>query len=250
MTRPGTSRAGAGALLPDADVRFSQRADDSADPRYSGYMIARLAGTLEALDRGSILVNPAFGCGQGQVCYEVLVPAYLLEELRPRLGQPVRIHTIQYLESQGQGASFVPRLIGFTHTRDRELFELFTTVKGLGTRKALKAMTVPPAQIARWIAGADGGALTKLPGVGKRLADTIVAELRGKVDSYLSAEELGELESKPVSHLPPAAIEAIEAMIALGETRPEAERRVLRAIETGVEALTPDQILAAAFGAG
>ena len=219
-------------------------------------MISRLTGKLESLEAAAAhLASP-----DGSFAREVLIPAYVAPSLAPKLGQPVTLITLEYLEGQGQGTSFIPRLIGFQSARDRDFFELFTTVKGIGNRKALRAMAIEPAQIARAIAERNAAALVKLPEIGKRLAETIIAELSGKVEAYLSERELETLEIKSSAvfttpRLGPVAEEAVTALVALGETRGEAERRVAlvmeRASRTGkAAAATSDELIAAVFAAG
>ncbi len=143
-------------------------------------MIARLAGTLLELDRGRLLL-----AADEAVTYEVLIPAYLSETLTPRLGETVLLETIHYLEQQGQGTAFIPRLLGFGSLKEKAFFETFTGVKGLGMKRALRALAMPPGMVARMIAEADARALTRLPEIGKKLADTIVLELKDSVDEFL-----------------------------------------------------------------
>src|SRR5712671_6350629 len=90
-----------------------------------------------------------------------------------------------YLEGQGQGTSFVPRVLGFATPREREFFELFTTVKGLGNKRALRALAREPVEIAGAIAEKNTRALQELPEIGKRLAETVIAELTGKVEKFV-----------------------------------------------------------------
>lgn len=61
------------------------------------------------------------------------------------------------------GEGSLPRLIGFEAARDRQFFELFTTVKGIGNRKALKAMAIEPAAIAALIVAKDAKARPNYP---------------------------------------------------------------------------------------
>jgi Holliday junction DNA helicase RuvA len=194
-------------------------------------MITRLTGVLEQVEGNTGTLAPT----GGGIAYEVLVPTYLAAKLSGRVGQSVTVLTLQYLEGQNQGSSFIPRLIAFASDKDRDFFELFTTVKGIGNRKALRALAVEPAAVARAVAARDVKALTQLPEIGKRMAETIIAELSGKVEAYLSVEELGELEVKSGGALPALTIgdvaseEAVLALMALGETRADAEEMVLRA---------------------
>jgi Holliday junction resolvasome RuvABC DNA-binding subunit len=112
-------------------------------------------------------------------------------------------------------------------------------------------MAVEPAAIARAIATKNVKALVELPEIGKRMAETIIAELNGKVDVFLAASEIEQLdraaESKPIAR-GTAEEEAIEALIALGEQRPEAERKIAKvAARLGAKATT-DQLVAGVFG--
>lgn len=214
-------------------------------------MICRITGTITSVEPPAIVLEIE---GQG-LSYEILTPAYLAAQLANQVGQRITLITIQYLESQGQGSSFIPRLIGFQHASDRRFFEVFITVKGIGNRKALRAMAIEPARIARAIASRDAAALKELPEIGKRLADTIVAELTGKVDAFLSSSEIESLDAaiKPARALASGPHEeAIEILVALGETREQADRRVSlalsRAAVKGHQEPTAAQLVDMVFG--
>jgi holliday junction DNA helicase RuvA len=205
-------------------------------------MICRITGRLEGVEGLAALV----ALSGGEIVREVLVPAYLAPGLTGRIGQTVTLHTREYLESHNQGASFVPRLVGFERVADREFFELLTTVKGIGNRKALRALAEEPRVIARAIASRDARALQRLPEIGKRLAETVIAELVGKVDEFVGDE--GPIrETPPAGPLGSAAEEAIAALITLGEARQVAEVRVRRAVDRG-GATSAEALVAAALG--
>ncbi|MBM4109230.1 MAG: hypothetical protein FJ255_10550 [Phycisphaerae bacterium] len=208
-------------------------------------MITRLSGTLEQVREGvAEVAQPALG-----VVRQVLLPAYLGPRLIARLGEPVTLHTLEYLDSPNQGASFVPRLVGFAHPAEREFFEVFTTVKGIGTRKALRALAVEPGEIARAIQSRDVRALQELPEIGKRLAETIVAELHGKVDRFALPGPEVRVDLKPVR--PPRdgfEEEAVAALIALGEAKSDAERMV-SAVSPRSGASTAQELVAAVYAA-
>lgn len=213
-----------------------------------GVMITRIAGTLVSVDARGAVIQPE---GTG-LAYEVMLPAYLADRLAAEVGRRVVLHTLAYLEAQGQGTSFVPRLIGFESRDDRRFFEVFTTVKGMGNKRALRALAVPPGEVAAMVVSKDANGLQQLPEIGKRVADTVIVELSGKLDAFVNADMLerraGSL-AEPSIGVSPAAAEAVQALIALGETRDSAERLVERAVRRSNGTLTTsDQILAAAFG--
>lgn len=218
-------------------------------------MLARITGLLERLENNVAVIAPTQAPTDGvaglhcPMAFEVLVPAFIAESLAARLGEVVTLHTLQHLEPVGQGSAFVPRLIGFSSLEERRFFELFTTVKGVGTRKALKAMSAPIGEIAAAVSERDTRALQRLPEIGKRLAETMVAELHGKVEAFLglgvpparggaSPEEgaAGEAEQQ-----------AVAALVRLGQSRSEAEVLVRRVRVANPGRRTPDEILAAAF---
>lgn len=221
---------------------------------YPPPMICRITGILEHVDGLALRIAPA----GSPFAYEVLAPAFLAERLKAQVGKSVTLTTFEYLESQGQGTSFVPRLIGFQATSERDFFELFTTVKGIGNKKALRAMSLEPAAIARAIVAKDAKALTQLPEIGKRMAETVIAELHGKVDGFLSATEVEDLnaaaEGKPTpGQADPILEEAVEALIALGEARTDAQAMVTkattRARREGRDLTTATSVIEAVFGA-
>ncbi len=179
-------------------------------------MIARISGTLLSVDHGTAELTV------GQFVYEVSVPGYDIPALSMQIGADVGFFTIHYLEGQGQGSSFAPRLIGFQSKSDREFFELFTTVKGIGNRKALRAMQTTPSRIAEAIVNQDPKFLATLPEIGKRTAESIVVELKGKVDDFLSStrpSSCGFPDSAPPSAAHALAEDAVLVLLQLGEAR-------------------------------
>ena len=151
-------------------------------------MIARIEGILENILAGRALVRVGDG-----VVYELLVPAFTAARLGGSLGQRVSLYTLHFIEAQAQGATMLPRLAGFASYDDRRFFELFTTTKGIGYRKALRAMTLATHQIAQAIADRDVKLLQSLPEIGKRTAETLVVSLRDKVGAFTTPSAAGSI---------------------------------------------------------
>ena len=78
----------------------------------------------------------------------------------------------------------MPRLIGFLSPIDREFFDIFCSVDGVGVRKALRAMVRPVRELARTIQDQDVKMLATYPGIGEAMAERIVAKLRRKVGKF------------------------------------------------------------------
>ena len=233
-------------------------------------MICQISGILAAVDdTNAILDQPLLGQAR-----QVLLPTYLAQELATQVGKPIKLHTFEYLEAQGQGTSFLPRLIGFAAPNERRFFEVFTRVKGLGNRKALRAMILTPAQIAGLIASRNVSGLQKMPGIGKRLAETIIAELSGKIEGFVDPGILADsahagaafepktnFASLAQRNLSPeharAASEALDVLMTLGQTQAEAQRSIQRVLQAHLtdsptnapdESLSSESLVAMVFG--
>jgi holliday junction DNA helicase RuvA len=201
-------------------------------------MIAKVTGRLEHVAAGSALVDVGAG-----VSYEVLVAAADVERLARRCGQEVALHTIHYLEGDMSRGAAVPRLIGFLSESDRDFFRIFTTVKGIGARKALRALVRSPGEVAAAIGAKDVKYLKALPEIGPRTAERIVAELHGKLDEFAgeAAAAISEVE------LPEAGAEAVAVLVQLGERRADATALVERVLAVAPDAETPEEIIQHAY---
>jgi len=200
-------------------------------------MIARITGRLEEVRGGSALVDAGAG-----LWYEVLLPASEAERLSRRVGQDVVLHTIHYLEGDPARGNLQPRLVGFATESDRDFFRLFTTVKGVGVRRALRALVRPPAEVAAAIANKDARFLVALPEVGKRTAEQIIAELSGRVDEFA-----GRALPEGAAELSAAAGEALAVLVQLGERRADAADLVARVLAVAPELDSPEAIIQQAY---
>lgn len=211
-------------------------------------MIATVKGNLAAIGKASAHVELPIG-----LTLEVLLPAFLVEHFRAYIGSDISLVTFCYFEGQGQGSSFLPRILGFRSIKEREFFELFTTVSGIGYRKAMRAMAQEPSVIANAIAMRDSKALKALPEIGQKMSELIITELHDKVLPYMDGSvptvtiRGAGLSMSPAMKLPPAAEDAVGALCALGETRADAERRVSKAMELKPGAQSADELIALVF---
>ena len=190
-------------------------------------MIAALTGELVSVtdDRAYVQAGP--------ILYELLIPVFDLDFLRGVTGREAVFHTIYYLEGDSGGGNIEPRLVGFLRKQDKAFFQLFITVKGIGPKKALRALALPVGEIAQAIEAKDARFLQELPQIGKRMAELIVAELSGKARAFIVSPE-GVRPPTPAGRVRAAAEEdAIQTLMALGERRVEAELLLDRAKQSG-----------------
>lgn len=203
-------------------------------------MIVRIEGEIVAVDGPCVLLRV------GPMVYELHVPACDLQALGGRVGETVAFETFHYFESQGQGTTLLPRLLGFASRLDREFFELFTTVKGIGNRKALRAMALPTRTIAAAIASRDLDVLKSLPEVGRRTAETIVAELHEKMEPFLAGGAAPVVAAGPFGR-GLLAQDALSVLIRLGEPRHLAVQWIDRALTLEPEIEDAQRLVTAAF---
>jgi Holliday junction DNA helicase RuvA len=163
----------------------------------------------------------------GLIYYEVMVPGYLEAELNSQMDQSVEFFTIDYLEG-ASGSQQVPRLIGFASDQERRFFEFLLKVPGMGMRTSLKALSITPAKFAQMIESGRPEMLAELPGIGKKSAERIVGELRGKLEGFVSPEAL-----RPLA-LGEDEITAVSVLEGLGLRRMEAEELVKRVKSRGI----------------
>lgn len=177
-------------------------------------MIARITGRLVSLVSGTGLIEV------GDVCYEVMLPGYAVSELSEKCGHNVTLCTMEYLEGTPGRGNLIPRIVGFMTEGEREFFGKYTSVKGMGVKKGLKSLTIPIARIASAIEAGDEKILISLPSVGKRLAQLIIAELKGKLEDF-AISEFASGTPATASAFDAFQIEAMEILIAWGEKRNE-----------------------------
>ena len=197
-------------------------------------MIARITGRLEEIRDSAAMIDTG-----GGLWYEVRIPACDVERLSRRVGQDIVLNTIYHIEGDPARGSLTPRLTGFLSETDREFFKVFTKVKGIGVRKALRALVRPMSEIASAIQNKDAKFLVALPEIGKRTAETIIAQLHGKVDEF-AGETAQSAESPEFSE---AGAEAMSVLVQLGEKRPDAVALVERVLAVAPELDTPEEII-------
>ena len=141
-------------------------------------MITKITGQLIELGSDTLTL------GVGAYEYEILIPEFSRRQLQTRLHQEVKLHTVEYLEGNPMQGRLIPRLVGFLTEAEREFFDLFCSVDGVGVKKALRAMVRPVREVATAIEEQDTKTLSSLPGVGPATAERIIAKLRRKVPKF------------------------------------------------------------------
>ena len=189
-------------------------------------MITKISGKLIALDEeAATLAIPPME-------YEVLIAEFTRRHLQSQIGQSVALHTIHYMDGNvTSGGRLTPRLVGFLSTAERDFFELFCSVDGVGVKKALRAMTQPVQDTAIMIEQQDAKGLSGLPGVGPATAERIIAKLRRKMPKFAL---LVRRETPAGEKVKDSVVEdTYQALIALGHGESDARQLIEQALATG-----------------
>ena len=166
-------------------------------------MIGRIQGTLVSIHPPRLLVD----C-QG-IGYEVDVPMSTLYQL-PQAGQKITLLTHFQVREDAQ------QLFGFATDTEREAFRQLIKISGVGSRTALAVLSgMSVNELAQAIALQEAGRLTQVPGIGKKTAERLCLELKGKL-----APDLGITGGKPQAI--ETSSEVLQALLALGYSEKEA----------------------------
>ena len=191
-------------------------------------MITKITGQLITLEEESATLSVP------PMEYEVLIPEYTRRHLQSQRGKSVSLHTIYYMEGNAaSGGKLMPRLVGFLTTVEREFFELFCSVDGVGVKKALRAMTQPVQDTAVMIEQQDTKALSALPGIGPATAERMIAKLRRKMPKFAL---LVRRDTPAAENAAEGVVEeTYRALLALGHVEADAKKLIDQALATGTK---------------
>jgi len=188
-------------------------------------MIGKLKGIVESYGEDCIILD-VNGVG-----YLVHCSARTLQEL-PAIGQGAALSIETHVREDQL------RLFGFMSDVEREWFRLLQTVQGVGAKVALSVLgTLKPADLATAIAMRDKAMVARAPGVGPKVAERIVTELKDKAPAYAGLDPAvvrlsGAVEEK---RAPQPVADAVSALVNLGYGRPQAASAIAAAARSAGE---------------
>ena len=201
-------------------------------------MICRLRGAVRE-QTDSHLVMDVHG-----VSYQVFVPPSIMQRLADKISQNGEVELVTFHYQQLEVGKGYPVLIGFTNEIEREFFERFITVSGVGPKAALKALTMPIPTIARAIDEGNLSLLRSLPGIAEQRAKEIVAKLQGKVGKFaLIQMDRHAGTTVPSDGQNALEEEAIAILLQLEYKRPEAKHMVEAALTRNPKLKTSEELL-------
>jgi Holliday junction DNA helicase RuvA len=185
-------------------------------------MISRISGKIRKREDASVLLDVS------GICYEIFVPPAVIKTLNDKADEGCAIEFVTYHYFHTDPSRSIPMLIGFSNEVEKEFFEQFISVSGIGPKAACKALTLPFSMIAEAIDKGDIGTLKTLPGVGEQRARLIVAKLQNKIGKF------GLIQDRAEGRAPFAGSgvkeEAVSVLLQLQYKKKEAEDMVNRAL--------------------
>jgi Holliday junction DNA helicase RuvA len=196
-------------------------------------MIASLRGTLLSKSPTEILVD-VNGVG-----YHVSIPLSTFETIGEEKS-PVNILTYLHVREDAL------QLYGFATEEERSLFKLLISVSGIGPKMAQTILSgISTTDLVNYVSEGNHFALTRIPGIGKKIAERLVVELREKISKVETPSSLPPASSQAQTNV---RSEALLALVSLGFTRVVAEKALRAAIqETNGKDATIEQLIKAAL---
>ncbi|HPL83146.1 MAG TPA: OB-fold domain-containing protein [Candidatus Omnitrophota bacterium] len=176
------------------------------------------------------------------ISYQVLIPTTVMQRISETAGADgkITLKTFHYLQSDP--AKSIPVLIGFLSDIEKDFFEIFITVSGIGPRAALRALNKPISEIARAIDEGDLTYLRSLPGIGEQRAREVIAKLQNKIGKFGLIQDHSDkkgvlAKSKDISE------EALAVLIQLEYKKHEALKMIEKALDISPNIQTTEELL-------
>lgn len=200
-------------------------------------MISRISGKV--IEKGANYL--VLDTGAAGICYEIFIPATVMQRVDENINGDgtLTLKTFHYF--QVEPSKSTPVLIGFLNDIEKDFFEIFITVSGIGPRAALRALNKPISQIAQAIDEGDLDFLRSLPGIGEQRAREIIAKLQNKVGKFgLIQDKMLKEETAKASDI---TQEALAVLLKLEYKKPEAMAMIKRALEISPDMETTEELL-------
>ena len=208
-------RASFVSILADAKVFAALRSDSFTD------VIAQISGALAQKIPGEAIVDV------GGVGYQIFIPLNVFYRL-PEIGAPVKLQIHTHVREDAL------QLFGFNDFAEKQVFLLLIGVSGIGPKLAVNILSgIPAEELARALRESDQARLLSIPGVGRKLAERMIVELKDKLTT-LAPPPLESADREPGSQL---LLDAVSALVNLGYKRVDAEKAVRDVLKRGTHSL-------------
>lgn len=200
-------------------------------------MISRISGKLFEIKEHSVTVN-VHG-----ICYEVFVPGSVIQRINETKDEQGNVNLVTYYYLQMSPSQGIPVLVGFTNDMEKDFFQLFIKVSGIGPKAAVRALTQPISEISAAIDRGDAAYLKNLPGIGPQRAKEVVAKLQGKVGRFGLLRDKNLTAASARISVPDWHQEALGILTQLQYTKIEAERMIQDALKRSDHIASAEELL-------
>lgn len=184
-------------------------------------MIAQISGTLTHKLPGEIIVDV------GGIGYQVFIPLNVFYRL-PEIGGSVSLYIHTHLREDAL------QLFGFRAAEEKQVFLFLNSVSGIGPKLAVNILSgIPAEELVEAVKGGDQLRLVSIPGVGKKLAERLIVELRDKFMTLQPRPSEAFAQGKDSQLIQ----DAVSALVNLGYRKAEVEKNVRDMIEAGKRTL-------------
>jgi Holliday junction DNA helicase RuvA len=198
-------------------------------------MISQISGKIKKRKPSSIEIDV------NGLSYEVLIPPAVMKGIEKAKTADGNISLITYHYYQMDQSKAIPVLVGFLNEIEKDFFEQFITVSGVGPKAACRALTLAISEIAAAIDRGDMALLKSLPGIGEQKAREIVAKLQGKVGKF------GLMQDKFGGDVPVGKEdikeEALSVLLQLQYKKNEAQEMIAKAFKRNSKISSCEEIL-------
>lgn len=198
-------------------------------------MISHIQGKIKKKKSSSIVVDV------NDISYEILIPPAVMKAIDKTKSDDGTIDLVTYHYYQLDPSKAIPVLVGFSNEIEKEFFEQFITVSGVGPKAACKALSLSFSVIADAIDRGDLSLLKTLPGIGDQKAREIIAKLQGKVGKFGLIQDRFQEESAKIKE--DIKEEALSVLLQLQYKKNEANEMIEKAIGRNPRLATCEDIL-------
>ena len=198
-------------------------------------MITGIRGKVQQLSENNLILDVS------GMFYEIHIPTAVMRSFDGKLSKDASVKLITYHYYQTDPSKSIPILIGFANQIEKDFFEKFITVSGVGPKAAVRALKEPIPDIAQAIDSGDLRFLKSLPGIGEQRAKEIIAKLQGKMGKFgLIQTQKNGVPKEPAADLKE---EALEVLTQLQYKKEEAREMIRKAFARKTALNSVEEIL-------
>lgn len=198
-------------------------------------MISQIFGKIKQRKQNAVWIDV------NGISYEVMLPGVVMKKIDSAIDEKGYITLVTYHYFQSDPSRSIPVLIGFLSEIEKEFFERFITVSGVGPKAACRAMALPFSAIADAIDKGDASVLKSLPGIGEQRAREIIAKLQGKIAKYGLIQDNAVSEKASIEN--DIKKEALDVLMQLQYNKSEAKAMIENALQRDPSAASCEELL-------